>query len=670
MNKTVNINLAGHFFHIDENAYLKLKGYLEAIKRSFTDSEGRLEIIADIEARIVELFNERIKHERQVVSLKEVEEVIAIMGQPEDYLVDDDLFEDNPKYTYSKTTFTQKKLFRDIENSYISGVSSGVAHYLGIAPILMRLLWVVLAFISLGTFIVVYILLWILIPAAMTTADKIMMKGDPVNIDNIEKKIKDGFDNVSGTVAGVAKNVSDSVSSSAKKHSVTMKSTSKFFFDGIAKVFLAIGSVLTKIIGFVFILFSSVVLIGLVLGFFSIVVKNILNIPGVEFLHVMNAANTPIWFGASLIFFAIGIPFFFFFYIGLKIFVNNLKTLGVIVKLTLLGVWLFSVIGLIVVVIREASEHSFSEKVIEKKILDIKANDTLYIKMNNEGFYSGARGIVRNNQFKLVKNNEGNEFINIKDVEVVIKSTSDSNASLVIEKYADGIVYEEAIKRALNIIYSESFSKNNLNLDSFLSTAVQHKYSGQEVIVFVYVPKSIIVKLDNNLQYYNSYSSIIKRKHLNHYLSIKSDEVECLDCEKEEGYEVDVQTPKMKINEDGVEINSDDGSLKIDKDGVRLESKKLKVSINNDGINILQKNKDEVSLRHVAYTDKDSFVRLAALKMLTNQSDIRHVAYTDEDNKVRSAALKMLTNQSDIRHIAYTDIDKNIRAEALELLEK
>ena len=82
MNKTVNINLAGIFFHIDEDAYLKLQRYLEAIKRSFTDSQDRSEIIADIEARIAELFSERVQNEKQVIRIKEVDEVISVMGQP------------------------------------------------------------------------------------------------------------------------------------------------------------------------------------------------------------------------------------------------------------------------------------------------------------------------------------------------------------------------------------------------------------------------------------------------------------------------------------------------------------------------------------------------------------------------------------------------------------
>ena len=156
MNKTVNINLAGIFFHIDEDAYLKLQRYLEAIKRSFTDSQGRSEIIADIEARISELFSERVQNDKQVIRIKEVDEVISIMGQPEDYLVDDEIFEDEPQPSYRKKSEPSRKLFRDTDNSYIGGVSSGLAHYFGIDAIWIRLAWILLVF-GAGTGILLYI---------------------------------------------------------------------------------------------------------------------------------------------------------------------------------------------------------------------------------------------------------------------------------------------------------------------------------------------------------------------------------------------------------------------------------------------------------------------------------------------------------------------------------
>ena len=137
MNKTININLGGIFFHIDEIAYQKLKLYLDAIRRSLSDDpQGRDEILNDIELRIGELLSERIKDERQVVNQNNIEEITKIMGKPEDYLVDEELFEDEPKYRSSSSS---KKLFRDGEDKFLGGVCSGLAHYFGIDTIWMRI---------------------------------------------------------------------------------------------------------------------------------------------------------------------------------------------------------------------------------------------------------------------------------------------------------------------------------------------------------------------------------------------------------------------------------------------------------------------------------------------------------------------------------------------------
>ena len=87
MNKTVNLNLAGTFFHIDEDAFGKLSRYLDAIRRSFSDLNGQDEIIKDIEARISELFSEKINDISQVITIRKLDEVIAVMGQPEDYII-------------------------------------------------------------------------------------------------------------------------------------------------------------------------------------------------------------------------------------------------------------------------------------------------------------------------------------------------------------------------------------------------------------------------------------------------------------------------------------------------------------------------------------------------------------------------------------------------------
>ena len=206
MNKTVSINLAGILFNIDEDAYQKLQNYFEAIKASLQNTQGASEIISDIEGRVAELFSERIKTSQQVISNKEVDEIVIIMGQPEDYKIDEEIFEETPKN--EKSDSQKRRLFRDRDNSYIGGVSSGFGYYFGIDPLIIRLIWVILIF-GAGMGPLLYIILWILIPAANTTAEKLSMMGKPINITNIEKKVKEEFGNVKESL----ERVKDSVNS-------------------------------------------------------------------------------------------------------------------------------------------------------------------------------------------------------------------------------------------------------------------------------------------------------------------------------------------------------------------------------------------------------------------------------------------------------------------------
>ncbi|CAH8293700.1 phage shock protein C (PspC) family protein [Mariniflexile fucanivorans] len=594
MNKTVNINLAGTFFHIDEDAYLKLQRYLEAIKRSFTDSQGRNEIIADIEARIAELFNERVQNDRQVIRIKEVDEVISIMGQPEDYLVDDEIFEDEPQMAYERKSSVSKKLFRDTDNSYIGGVASGLGHYLGIDTIWIRLLWVLLIF-GMGTGILLYILLWILVPEAKTTAEKIIMTGEPVNISNIEKKIKDGFDTVSETVSGVAKNVSDSVSGAAKnvqdaakradfqKQGNKIKSSSKTFFDTIADIIMFFFKVIAKFIGIILIMVGAIALISLIISWFSVGIADIVHIPGMDFVQIAITDNAPMWLASLLVFFAIGIPFFFLFYLGLKILITNLKSIGNIAKFTLLGLWLFSIIALIVIGLREASEHAFNEHVIEKQELYITTNDTLNIRMAENNLVRNRYS--RHDSFKIANNENGDKTIYSSDISITVKSTTDSLASISIEKSADGRDYEKAMARAKNINYIYTFKGNQLYLDTYLSTLSKNKFSDQEVEIVLYLPVGSHVKFNNNTNNYLSYG--MPSNYANHYLKVTEEGVTCDSCEEDENeFEVNIDMPNIKIDENGIEIKGDKSHLKINDEGINAESEEVKVKIDGDGVNI------------------------------------------------------------------------------------
>ena len=184
MNKTININLGGFFFHIDEIAYQKLRTYLASISKSLSDdAHGKNEIIADIEARISELLSEKITDARQVVSESDIEDIIVIMGQPEDYTEAEEAYSD-ASYSYKRNSASGKKLFRDGDDKFLGGVASGIAHYFNIDTIWVRLLFLVITIAGVGAGFLVYIALWILLPEAKTTAEKLQMEGEPVNIDN------------------------------------------------------------------------------------------------------------------------------------------------------------------------------------------------------------------------------------------------------------------------------------------------------------------------------------------------------------------------------------------------------------------------------------------------------------------------------------------------------
>ncbi|KJD31159.1 phage-shock protein [Tamlana nanhaiensis] len=606
MNKTVNINLAGIFFHIDEDAYLKLQRYLEAIKRSFTDSQGRSEIIADIEARIAELFNERVQNDKQVIGIKQVDEVIAIMGQPEDYIVDDEIFEDEPSTTYTKKTTKSKKLFRDADNSYVGGVSSGLAHYFGIDTIWIRLAWIILIF-GLGTGILLYILLWILVPEAKTTAEKITMTGEPVNITNIEKKIKDGFENVTDTVGNAAKNVTESVGAVAKnvgnsvsnaaknadfkKQTSNIKSSSQTFFDALSNVIMFMVKLIAKFVGILLIFIGAVALIALIIGLLSVGAVDIIHIPGLDLVDIANTGNTPIWLVSLLSFFAIGIPFFFLFYLGLKILITNLKSIGNVAKFTLLGLWLLSVIALVVVGIRQASEHAFEESYVEKAELPITATDTLMVKMT--GSDSFHTSYYRNNGFKIRHNEDGEKIIYSTDIDIRVKSTTDDVAKIVIEKRADGSDFEIALNRAKKINYNYTFNNNTLFLNDYLTTDTRNKFSDQKVDIYLYLPEGMAVYFNNSTQqflsYYKNNNSLVSRESTNHYLQINADDVTCLDCPKED-FEVDIDTPELKIDNNSLEINTDENNVKIDENGVKAKSESVRVNISSNGIEIESEN--------------------------------------------------------------------------------
>ena len=564
MNKTVNINLAGIFFHVDEDAYKVLRNYLDTIKMSFKNTEGSLEIIADIEARIAELFSELLQSKAEVISLKEVEDVIAIMGQPEDYLDEEALNEEQPSFDSQSNTNINKKLYRDISDRYISGVCSGIGHYIGLDSLWVRLIFILLLFVSAGTIVPIYIILWVLVTEAITTADKLRMTGQPINVSNIEKKIKDGFSSVSDGVKQV----------DFKKHGNQIKSSSKTVVDGLIKV-LSVGLTLFgKFIGLILIIVSISMFIGLISFVLSINIIDFVNLPLSN--EIQLTTNIPAWLLSILVAVSFGIPIFLLFYLGLKVIMSNLKSIGRVAKLTLLGLWICSLIGWMIYGVKQFSEFSHDSKIDQYETL-YTTSDTLYVKMIPHYFID--KELHRDNDIDLEYDEEGNCIIYSQNIRLVVKSTKESSPYMVIEKNASGKTYQMAKSRASNINYDWELTPNDeLLLNGYFTSTPDQLNRDQHIEITLFMPEGMIIyAYDNTYSYHRNtsgYGDILDNGKEEKYLKVLNNELQCLDCEVDDSIEFETSlNSKFRINKNGINAESDQVNVEISSNGISIKQK-------------------------------------------------------------------------------------------------
>lgn len=256
MNKTFTMNLSGLIFHIDEDAFGRLQDYIQKLKQHFANQAGSEEIIADIESRMAELLQERLGDHKQVVGMADVDHIITQLGQPFE-METDETGEPKQQATYS---YGRKRLFRDPDNRKIAGVSAGIAAYLSIDAIWIRLLFI-LSLLASGAGLLIYIVLWIVLPEANTTAEKLEMKGEAVNISNMEKAMRKEVNEMADKFNTYAKGAHESFKKKVPE--------TRNFFDrmitALGYVLRAIFKVAGVFIGFV-LLFTG---LGLITGFFA-----------------------------------------------------------------------------------------------------------------------------------------------------------------------------------------------------------------------------------------------------------------------------------------------------------------------------------------------------------------------------------------------------------------
>jgi phage shock protein PspC (stress-responsive transcriptional regulator) len=195
MKKTITITLGGRSFVIEEDAYRVLDAYLSGLRRRFSKDASLEELMEDIESGVGEKFAERLDKHKTVITEADVDAVVAVMGKADEIAYDDaDASSSDGKKEEARKETSQshapRRLYRDPDDVVIGGVCSGLAAYFGLDPVVVRVLFVLLAFAN-GIGVLAYIVLWISVPSAENSAQKLEMRGKPVNLSEIQEMVKE-----------------------------------------------------------------------------------------------------------------------------------------------------------------------------------------------------------------------------------------------------------------------------------------------------------------------------------------------------------------------------------------------------------------------------------------------------------------------------------------------
>lgn len=482
MNKTISIHLGGSVFNIEEEAYARLESYLQSIKNNFTGDASADEIMQDIESRIAELFHSRMENGRTAVVLKDVEEVIIIMGQPEDYS-DGTTSQQQEKTrssdSHTSTTNPHRRVYRDKDDALVAGVCSGLSHYIGWDPVLVRLLAAVLIFFSGGVGVIVYLLLWASIPVAATTAEKLQMRGESVTVDNIARFVND-------EARSAAENLRKASDRFQQRRGSGYELISVF------------GKVMRKLVG------SFLVLLGIALVFALIGLLIATESPAFggaslqDFRDFVFPGEDAIWLAIAGAILILATPAIGFLYSGFRMVIGNSRRVpGLSVLLFILfivGVCMTVTAGL------KLGSGFKEESTLNTTIrLDSSTFRTLTIFVQDDSIFKGRKD-THYELMQLTQRTDSGTWLGT-GVHLQFEPSNDPYFRVEIERRASGSTLNEATSFAEGIKFQYSMTDSTLVLGPNIFIPEEIPYRGQCVNVTVHVPVQRYVYFGENVGY-------------------------------------------------------------------------------------------------------------------------------------------------------------------------
>jgi phage shock protein PspC (stress-responsive transcriptional regulator) len=474
MKKALNINLGGIVFHIDEDAYERLHGYLAGLERKFGNSAESKEIIGDIESRMAELLQERISRNKQSVDMGDVEYVIAVMGGPEEVAHETE-YGSNPEDSHKR--WYQRKLYRDPDEAVIGGVCSGLGAFFGIDPVILRILFLVLLFFG-GSSVLLYLILWIALPAARTPVQKLEMRGEYVNVSNIEKASRmssqDGprsgwqvfFETLGRILAGI--------------------------FKAAIKVLAVVAGLLLIIIGASMVFFFIVLNTGITGGFhphdFNFSIPMLFHFAVIEGSWVYHLANFLVFI----------LPVLAVIYIGIKLLLG-FRFNDRMVWISALILWLLGIVLWVVLAVQSVQSIR-SDNTVEENIHFMSLpNRTLVLEVKDPCTQPGQ------NRSKLKVNDKTMYYIGTKNEivgqsELVIERASGNDVEVRIEKSARGKDEQEAEDQAKKISVQLSQVDSIIYVPACFVISKRSDWRVQQLKVIVKIPAGQTLYISPNLK--------------------------------------------------------------------------------------------------------------------------------------------------------------------------
>ncbi len=488
MNKTININLAGIIFYVDEDAYSYFNTYLQTVKAQFANAEEREEIIADIEARIAELLQSKISDSKQVITRADVDQIIAVMGSPEDFSNDEDEAAEAKKAADGSSKSFEyngpKRLYRNPDDKILGGVSGGIAAYFGIDPLWVRIIWIALFF-GWGTGFFIYIILWIVMPEAKTTAQKLQMRGEPININNIERSVKEEMKDV--------KERFDKYRSSGKPQTAAEKAKDAIqeIVSAILNIFKYIFTFFFKFIGVILMIVGVIILIS----FISLFLGNDFNINGtaidwanlsayLDSLFVTSTQKSIFLIGVVMLALA---PIIGAILLGMRL-LFNYRSQG---KFTAAGLIFISILGFIMLFATLTFlVKGFAAEATYAQTIDLSGDRKSYV-LKVTDFIDDERPYDLD--WTVTE-----KYHLLADVDLNVKQTLKAKPYLEITTESRGKNRLDARQRAKNFTFYTEQVDSVINLADYFLVPSDEKYRGQNLDLVLYLPVGYSVLLDES----------------------------------------------------------------------------------------------------------------------------------------------------------------------------